>query len=284
MKHHTEIYTLPYVHSYIKYYPHQTKLYIFNKPLKTREPSNHERLNRRNNNNNIGHSPFHLDSIRRSKTAITDFVLSNDFSLFVTFTFDQAKIDRSNQQECRKKISKWLNNQTSNNNIKYIIVPELHKDGNIHFHALTTELNIKIATNPNNGQTIVKNNKPVYNITNYKLGNTVAQYITDNDKQTVTNYLTKYITKDLSQSQTNKRRYWRSLNLTTVIKETNPQISEETYTQLIHNNSTKKQFEHFTLLTIPTNLQEQISPKEQQPCQQTTKSKISTRQLTVSTS
>jgi len=146
-------------------------------------------------------------SVRRSRTMISDYVRCNDFELFVTFTFDPKKVDRYDLLSTYLKMQGWLHRQSRKYyDFKYIIVPERHKDGAIHFHALIAGYGGFLKkTN------VLQNNKRVYNVTGFKFGFTNAQYL-DNDIAKTTAYLCKYITKDMVLIS-NRRRYWCSKNL-----------------------------------------------------------------------
>lgn len=78
------------------------------------------------------------ESLSRSKRNITDLILCNPFEYFCTFTFNADKIDRYNYSECQKKLRTFFNNFKKRYapNFKYLIIPEFHKDGAIHFHGV----------------------------------------------------------------------------------------------------------------------------------------------------
>lgn len=73
---------------------------------------------------------------RRAKAAVRDLALSNDFTYFVTFTLNAEKIDRYDIRQITKKLNVWLDNRVRRDGLKYVLVPERHKDGAIHFHGL----------------------------------------------------------------------------------------------------------------------------------------------------
>lgn len=143
-------------------------------------------------------------SVRRSRTAINDYVHCNDFNLFVTFTFNPKKVNRYDLQAVYPKMQSWLWRQSRKyEDFRYVIVPETHKDGAIHFHALIGGFGGTLKKT-----TVIQNNKRVYNISAFTFGFTNAQYL-DDDRQKAIAYLCKYITKDM-QLISNRRRYWCS--------------------------------------------------------------------------
>lgn len=73
-------------------------------------------------------------AVRRAKIALRDYALSTEMTYFVTLTLDAAKIDRYDVAEIVRKMSQWCSNQVRRRGLAYILVPERHKDGAVHFH------------------------------------------------------------------------------------------------------------------------------------------------------
>lgn len=71
---------------------------------------------------------------RRARTAVRDLALSNHFEWFVTLTLDPRKIDRYDPAAVVRKAGQWLSNAVRRRGLRYVLVPEHHKDGAIHFH------------------------------------------------------------------------------------------------------------------------------------------------------
>lgn len=192
------------ISNYVKIYPTSVRLYEYKtetyKKVACLDP---EPMNIGNNN---GDETSLERSIRRSKTLISDLVLCNKFDLFATFTF--AK-DRQDLRKCKDRMSKWLDNQrVTNKSLKYLIVPEFHKDGkSIHFHALIQKFDESKLIYSG----VIQRGRQVYNIKNYKNGFTTAVKIDNIEK--VSSYVKKYITKDMPHIP-NKKRFWVSKNLT----------------------------------------------------------------------
>ena len=65
-------------------------------------------------------------------------MLCNRWELFCTFTFNGEKVDRYNFGECKKKLTTWLNNFRKRYapDFRYMMIPEFHADGAIHFHGV----------------------------------------------------------------------------------------------------------------------------------------------------
>ena len=71
---------------------------------------------------------------RRARSAVRDLALCNQFDWFVTLTLDPAKIDRYDPVAVVRKASQWLSNAVRRRGLRYVLIPEHHKDGAIHFH------------------------------------------------------------------------------------------------------------------------------------------------------
>lgn len=148
-------------------------------------------------------------STNRTKQKIYEITRANTWDWFITLTFDRNKIDSSNYDLLLEKVRKWFNNVKLRKapNMKYIIIPELHKDGiHYHFHGLLADCSQ--LTFVDSG--IVQNGKVVYNISDFKYGFTTATKVEDTRK--VSSYISKYITKDLEIHIKGKRRFLASKN------------------------------------------------------------------------
>lgn len=73
-------------------------------------------------------------SKRRARVAVRDLGLCNDFRFFVTLTLDRTRINRYDPREILRHLNHWLDNNVRRRGLKYVLVPERHKDGAIHFH------------------------------------------------------------------------------------------------------------------------------------------------------
>lgn len=164
-------------------------------------------------------------SLQRSKSMITDYTLANDFDLFCTFTYDPKKVDSFNVDEGKKVMSKWFNNERSRTSpdLVYLAVPELHKSGRIHFHALMK--NYKGNLEQTNKQ--IKG-REVFNLGKWNYGYSTAVKI-DNIRK-VSSYMQKYITKDMLKIG-NKKRYFASRNLVKPKVDYNVNMIEEVHSR-----------------------------------------------------
>lgn len=148
-------------------------------------------------------------SIRRAQARLKELLLSNDFDYFVTLTLSADKVDRYNYAEIIKPLSKWLDNRVQRKGWKYILVPELHEDGAIHFHGVVSgdmkledsgTVKVHSKKKPVRWSTYNRYYKGasysvVYNCPDWKYGFTTAVGL-DDKPHAVARYISKYITKD----------------------------------------------------------------------------------------
>lgn len=79
------------------------------------------------------------NSISRSRRRVYELAACNPWDWFATLTIDGDKLARNDLVAFRKSFAQWIRNQCKKHNcsIKYLLVPELHKDGqNWHMHGL----------------------------------------------------------------------------------------------------------------------------------------------------
>ena len=154
---------------------------------------------------------YQLGNDKRAKKKIWDYSRANTWDYFLTFTFNQECVDRYDYEACKKKLTKWLDNVSRRycgGCLKYLVVPEQHKDGAWHFHGLFANSDGIVYSDSG-----VKDAKGriVYNLPQYKLGFTTATAVTDTHR--VSLYITKYVTKAVCTTLNGKRRYLASNNL-----------------------------------------------------------------------
>lgn len=75
-----------------------------------------------------------LRSMRRARANLRRLALANSFEYFVTLTLDPGKIDRYDGRAVVKALSQWADNMVRRHGLRYVLVPEQHKDGAFHFH------------------------------------------------------------------------------------------------------------------------------------------------------
>lgn len=149
-------------------------------------------------------------SRRRARAAIADLAYSNDFRYFVTFTLDAAKVNRYDVREVTRKLTYWLDNRVRRVGLRYVLVPELHKDGAVHFHGLINDVLPVVDSGTVVRATGGKPRKPrseaerrrwlaegghvVYNLPAWGLGFSTAIELYGSRQATIA-YVCKYVTK-----------------------------------------------------------------------------------------
>ncbi len=139
-------------------------------------------------------------SFCRAKNNLFDLLMCTpSFDSFVTLTVSADKADRHDYTEIVKKLGIWLDNRVRRNGLKYVLVPERHKDGAVHFHGLLNKDCLKLvrAASPYTGEALSDNhNRPIYNIKDFPLGfTTVIPLSGENARIATAKYCYKYITK-----------------------------------------------------------------------------------------
>lgn len=130
------------------------------------------------------------ESISRTKSKIYDYARCNDWQYFVTLTLDPKKINRYEIKPFMVKFNRMISdeNKKRETKIKYLLVPEKHKNNAVHFHGfimglLPTDIRLN------------KNNHEEWSIYADKFGFTTISPIRSIEAASA--YCKKYITKDL---------------------------------------------------------------------------------------
>ena len=136
-------------------------------------------------------------SFSRARRRAYDIVRCNsELNGFITLTFNKEQIDRTSYNDIVKRLSVWLDNRVRRRDLKYILCPEHHKDGEgIHFHGL---MNMQALRLENSGHR--KNGKVLYNISDFDLGFTSVMRVTgENSLEACAGYVFKYMSKQAGQ-------------------------------------------------------------------------------------
>lgn len=146
----------------------------------------------------------YFNNLVRAKTNISNLILCNDFTYFITLTFNN-KHDRNNLSSLRNKINNKLRKLRKINNLdfKFLFIPEKHKNGAWHFHGVID----------NSFKSFIYKNKNGFfncSIFDYFGFNSVSII---NDKDRVSSYITKYICKNFTKRLKNEHLYYASKNL-----------------------------------------------------------------------
>lgn len=200
-----------------KEYPDMIKVIIYKEPQVYAR--SHSIKRQKKDVNNDEYIPKD-SSLKRTKETVRDLAYCNDFEYFCTFTFDPKKVNSLNFESCRCTMLKWLHNQRwkskeAGKELKYLIVPEQHKSGRWHFHALISGYTSTLKLTKHK----TSSGRPIYNITAFRSGFTTATPL-DENREAYAQYITKYITKDFIKDY-NQRRFMCSRNLVRPKREVN---------------------------------------------------------------
>lgn len=154
-------------------------------------------------------------SARRSKKAVRDYIACNDFTHFVTLTY---RGEQSTDDDKRMAIlSNWLKYmKKKHGKFNYVIVPERHENGALHFHGVIDlkEFELSKGINPENGRFVIRRGQQIYNIESWVKNNGWGHAEIIRDQMKLANYMTKYIVKDFETTVSkHKKKYWCSKGL-----------------------------------------------------------------------
>ena len=185
-------------------------------------------------------------SQKRTINKVYDISRCNSWEWFITLTFNQKKLDRYNYDIVSKKLKSWLDRvRRTSKDLKYIIVPELHKDGAYHFHGLFSNCEFEFVDSGIKD----RNGNKVYNIPSYKLGFTTATKVKNTNA--ANKYIAKYLNKDLFKATSGKKRYWasRNVNLPVVCKTFEHDIQGKIKSLENSRNLISKQVKQYTYVS-----------------------------------
>lgn len=131
-----------------------------------------------------------LRSMRRARAKLRRLALSNEFSYFVTLTLSPEEVDRYDCKAIMAKVNRWLDNMVRRKGLRYILVPERHKDGAFHFHGFFAGDGLEVVDSGHHD----KQGHPIYNLPQWGFGFTAAIRLYGTYSQAV-GYVTKYIGK-----------------------------------------------------------------------------------------
>ena len=128
-------------------------------------------------------------SMRRARAKLRRLALANDFRWFVTLTIDPEKCDSFDGAAVVKKLNAWCSNMVQRKGLRYILVPERHKSGRIHFHGFFNDCVDAVDSGHMDRQ-----GHKVYNLPQWSLGFTTAIELYDDYTKAV-GYVCKYVGK-----------------------------------------------------------------------------------------
>ena len=147
---------------------------------------------------------------------IKGYAFANGFCWFVTLTFNPRKINSSDYRTAKTALQKWCRKMRDRyKRFDYLLIPELHKSGAVHFHGLLGDIPADFveAVNPKTGKPLIRHGRQVYNLTDWEYGFSDCEKIEDPDR--AASYITKYVTSKLlsNKEMYNQKRYFNSQGL-----------------------------------------------------------------------
>ena len=171
------------------------------------EAEDGEEKPRKGKKNTAGNEEKLEESLSRTKSTIFELALCNDWEWFVTLTLNPENIDRTNLKTYKTKLSTFIKNynRIHGTNIKYLLIPELHKDGiNYHMHGLMMGLPIEHLHEfgvdeklPIKMLTLIAHGHKLYSWPAYAKAFGYISISKIMNIESVSKYITKYITKDI---------------------------------------------------------------------------------------
>lgn len=148
-------------------------------------------------------------SLARTKRIISEIAECNPWSLFCTFTLDPKKYDRKDLKKYSKDLSQFIRDRRKKYacDIKYLLIPERHKDGCWHMHGFIDGLPIDKLTEFKSSDKLpakilkrISQGKRVFTWRPYadKFGFADIEII--ENQEASARYITKYVTKETSDT------------------------------------------------------------------------------------
>jgi hypothetical protein len=153
-----------------------------------------------------------LRSMRRARAKLRRLALANSFDYFVTLTLSPEQVDRYDPKQIMAKVNRWLDNMVRRSGLRYILVPEQHKDGAWHFHGFLAGDGLKTVDSG-----VRWDGREVYNLPQWSYGFSTAQRLYGEYSAAVA-YVCKYIGKQQGQRPMG-RWYYSGGGLAEPVKE-----------------------------------------------------------------
>lgn len=148
------------------------------------------------------------NNVARARGKVIEYGYCNKWEFFCTLTVDGALRDRYDLPEYVKALGRWVSryNRKYGAKLRYLLIPEQHKDGAYHMHGLLAGVSPASLTRNEHGYLDL----PFYRL---QFGYISLSKLRDKDK--AVSYITKYISKGFAQTdiEGGKHLYYVSKNL-----------------------------------------------------------------------
>lgn len=148
-------------------------------------------------------------SISRTKSRVFELAACNEFQHFCTFTQDEKLRDRFDLSDFRKDFAQLVRNinRGRETKIKYLLIPEKHKNGAWHMHGLLSGLQpddlrpFELTENiPERLKKMIRGGTAVYDWARYRRAFGYFTCTEIESREACAKYVTKYISKDLQKT------------------------------------------------------------------------------------
>lgn len=142
-------------------------------------------------------------ALSRARKVVLELALCNTWEYFCTFTISKDKHDRHNLKEWHKKFMQWLRDlRKKGHDIRYLLVPERHKDGAWHMHGFmsgVSDMLVTFAEERKNGLKVTDKlvNGGFWDWPEYREKFGFCSFGFIRDRVAASFYVVKYLTKDL---------------------------------------------------------------------------------------
>ncbi len=234
------------------------------------------------------------NNIQRARSKIFELAYCNPWEYFVTFTIDKTKYDRYDLNKYHDALSNWIQyyNRKHETKIKYLFIPEQHKDGAWHEHGFIMGLpieHLRLFTLDEKLPDYIRDKllkgEKVYDWTPYREKFGFVNFEPIKNAEAASKYVTKYINKDLSKSITevNAHMYYPSKGLKraeeikrgTMFGDIEPQWDfENEYVKIMWIKNDKLQNEYSQNITSDANFNKIDANKQLKPLRYKWKDKV----------
>lgn len=168
------------------------------------------------------------NNMSRAKQRIYELAYCNPWDYFVTLTLDPQKYDRTYLPKFIKDLGQVIRDYRKklNVDIKYLLIPERHKDGSWHMHGFICGLPIAELYAFSQNERLpyrildrLKQGVQVYTWKKYEQKFGFATFERIIDKRAVSGYITKYVTKEMLSTITelNAHTFYASKGLKSAV-------------------------------------------------------------------
>lgn len=140
------------------------------------------------------------NNICRARSRVKELALCNDWEWFVTLTLDKDKQDRYDIDGYIRDLGVWIGNYNKKYHCKlrYLLIPEQHKDGAWHMHGLFHD----VAVN-----SLQRNSYGYWDIPYYAARFGYISLSPIRDKEKTSSYIIKYVSKSMNRTDIKKHKH-----------------------------------------------------------------------------